>query len=89
MELKGILICHYFSSRKQLNNYTVYEEGVCNTLSHYRIELPPFPFILSENKGIPDTFSFDHNLRAPEWLVQLCSVVPGVWINCLDVKHKR
>lgn len=74
---------------EQLNNYTAYEEGVCNTFSHYRIKLSPFPFILSEIKGIPDTFCFDHNLKAPEWLVQLCFVVSGVWINYFNVKHKH
>lgn len=44
MELKGILICHYFGdSGEQLNNYTAYKEQVCNTFSHYRIKLSPFP----------------------------------------------
>lgn len=52
MELKAILICHYFSSREQLNNYIAYEERVCNTFSHYRIKLSLFPFNVSENKDI-------------------------------------
>lgn len=63
MELKGILICHYFSSREQLNNYTAYEESVCNTFSHYRIKLSPFPFNVGENKDISNIFCFDHNLK--------------------------
>ena len=89
MELKGILICHYFSSREQLNNYTAYEERVCNTFSRYRIELSPFLFNVSENKGVSDIFCFDHNLKAPEWLMQLCFMVSGVRINYFNVKHKH
>lgn len=75
MELKGILICHYFSAREQLKNYIAYEERVCNTFSHYRIKLSPFPFNVSENKDISDTFWFDHGLEALGCLVHLCFVV--------------
>ncbi|KAM6369703.1 zinc finger matrin-type protein 4 isoform 7-T7 [Pluvialis apricaria] len=43
---------HQTNSREQLNNYTAYEERVCNTFSHYRIKLSLFPFNVSENKDI-------------------------------------
>lgn len=89
MELKGFLICHYFSSREQLSNYTAYEERVCNTFSHYRITFSLFPFNASENKAISDILCFDHNLKAPEWLVQLCFAVSGVQINYFNATHKQ
>lgn len=80
MELTGILICHSFSSREQLNNYTACEERECNTSPHYRSKLSPFPFNVSENKDISDIFCFDHNLKAPEQPIQHCVVVLDVWI---------
>lgn len=80
MELIGILICHSFSSREQLNNYTACEERECNTSPHYRSNLSPFPFNVSGNEDISDIFCFDHNLKAPE---AACSAL-SCGVGCAD-----
>lgn len=89
MELIGILICHSFSSREQLSNYTACEGRECNPSPHYGSDLSPFPFNVSENKDISDIFCFDHNLKAPEQPLQLCVVALGAQINYFYVKPKR
>lgn len=65
------------------------EERECNTSPHYRSDLSPFPFNVSENEDISDIFCFDHNLKAPEQPVQLCVVVWGVEINHFNAKPKH
>lgn len=55
MELKGILICHYFCVfRKDLNNYFDYKKEECDILFHYGIKflIYHFYYMLKKNNSL-------------------------------------
>lgn len=44
MELKDILICHYFCVQKDLNNHSDYKKDECDIFAHYGIKFLLYHF---------------------------------------------